>query len=71
MIPSFEAIREELSQLIPLWEEKLSALPQKTITNRKNSQDRSIRQIVGHMVDSATNNIHRVIHMHYQEKQIY
>jgi len=70
MIHSFEAIREELSQLIPLWEEKLSALPQKTITNRKNSQDRSIRQIVGHMVDSATNNIHRVIHMHYQESPV-
>ncbi len=70
MIPAFEAIREELSQQILLWEKKLNILPEKTITNRKNSQNRSIRQIVGHMVDSATNNIHRVIHMHYQESPL-
>ena len=70
MIPSFEPIREELSKLIPVWEEKLGALPEKTISTRKNSQNRSIRQILGHMVDSATNNIHRVIYMHNQESPV-
>ena len=70
MIPSFEPIREELSKLIPVWEEKLGALPEKTISTRKNSQNRSIRQILGHMVDSATNNIHGVIYMHYQESPV-
>jgi hypothetical protein len=70
MIPSLEAIREELSNLISFWEQKLTVLPEKTITSRKNSQNRNIRQIIGHMVDSATNNIHRIVHMHYQESPV-
>jgi len=63
-------ICEDLSKLIRDWEEKLEALPEKTISLRFNSQDRSIRQIIGHMVDSATNNTHRIIHMHYQKSPI-
>ena len=70
MILPFQQICEELSALISKWESILLSQPEKTITNRKNSQNRSIRQIVGHMVDSATNNIHRVIHMHYQSSPI-
>jgi hypothetical protein len=66
----FQEICDEIRVQIQEWEPKLSALPEATITNRKNTQRRSIRQIVGHMVDSATNNIHRVIHMHYQESPI-
>jgi len=70
MILPFQQICEELSTLISKWERILLSQPEKTITDRKNSQNRSIRQIVGHMVDSATNNIHRVIHMHYQTSPI-
>lgn len=66
MIWEFEWICEELENLTGEWEPILSALPEGTISLRKNSQGRSIRQILGHMVDSATNNTHRVIHMHYQ-----
>ena len=35
-----------------------------------NKQQRTIREIVGHMIDSATNNTHRIIHMHYQESPV-
>ena len=70
MIPAFQQICEELSALISKWEKILISQPEKTITDRINSQNRSIRQIVGHMVDSASNNIHRVIHMHYQSSPI-
>ena len=70
MIQTFKEIGKELTTLISNWEIKLAALPEKTITNRKNRQERSIRQIVGHMVDSATNNTHRVIHMHYQKSPV-
>jgi hypothetical protein len=27
---------------------------------------RTIKQIVGHMIDSASNNTHRIVHLHYQ-----
>jgi len=70
MIWEFEWICEELEKLTGEWEPILSALPEETISRRKNSQGRSIKQILGHMVDSATNNTHRVIHMHYQESPV-
>ena len=70
MIAESRQICDELSTLISAWEVKLAALPEQTITKRKNSQNRSIRQIVGHMVDSASNNTHRVIHMHYQKSPV-
>ena len=70
MIWEFEWICEELENLTGEWEPILSALPEETISLRKNSQGRGIRQILGHMVDSASNNTHRVIHMHYQESPV-
>jgi len=70
MIEEFVQICEELDRLIGAWEKKLIVLPEKIINERKNSQNRNIRQIVGHMVDSASNNTHRVIHMHYQKSPL-
>lgn len=66
----FESICQELLSLIMLWEKKLSALPVDVITERRNSQNRTIKQIAGHMVDSASNNIHRIIHLQYQESPL-
>ena len=70
MKTEFRQICDELGILISEWEEKLVSLPERTITNRKNGQGRSIKQIIGHMVDSATNNTHRVIHMHYRQSPV-
>ncbi len=66
----FEPICRELLSLIKEWEEKLSALPVDVITERRNSQNRTIKQIAGHMVDSASNNTHRIIHLQYQESPL-
>jgi hypothetical protein len=66
MNPDFEQISADLTELIERWEIKLALQPQETVGWRRNNQGRTIRQIVGHMVDSATNNAHRIIHMHYQ-----
>ena len=62
----FKANNLELKFLITEWEPKLLALPSGMIEVRRNSQDRNIKQIVGHMVDSASNNTHRIIHLQYQ-----
>ncbi len=62
----FESISQELLSLIEEWELKLSALPNDVITQRRNSQNRTIKQITGHIVDSASNNTHRVVHLQYQ-----
>ena len=62
----FESIRRELLSLVEEWEPKLLALSNDVITERRNSQNRTIKQILGHMVDSASNNTHRVVHLQYQ-----
>jgi len=66
MINDFEPIILELLNLVDNWEPKLAKLSFDVIENRKNSQNRTIKQIVGHMIDSASNNTHRIVHLQYQ-----
>lgn len=37
---------------------------------KENTQNRTIKEIVGHMVDSASNNTHRIIHLQYQNSPL-
>jgi len=66
----FESLCQELLSLIKGWEPKLLALPGDVITERRNSQNRCIKQILGHMVDSASNNTHRIVHLQYQQSPL-
>lgn len=61
----FELNNEELLRLVSEWKLRLLSLPEEVIGNRRNIQNRTIKQIVGHMVDSASNNTHRIIHLQY------
>jgi hypothetical protein len=63
----FESLCEQIIQYLKEWEPQLIALPDEIICNRKNIQNRSIRQILGHLVDSASNNTHRIVHLQYRE----
>jgi predicted MPP superfamily phosphohydrolase len=63
----FEEISKEITGLVSEWESKLLSLSEEMITQRRNSQNRNIKQIVGHLVDSASNNTHRVVHLQYRE----
>jgi len=66
----FEALCQELESLLEEWGPKLISMPQDLILTRHNSQDRNIKQIVGHMVDSASNNTHRIVHLQYRESPL-
>ena len=66
MIKEFEPIARGIVALVDEWEPKLSGLPNDVITERKNSKHRTIKQIVGHLIDSASNNTHRIVHLQYQ-----
>lgn len=70
MIKEFEPITQTLLNLIDIWEPKLLNLPTDVISQRRNTQNRSIKQIVGHMIDSASNNTHRIVHMQYQSSPV-
>lgn len=63
----FEDISAEITALVSEWEPKLADLAEPVLLGRKNAQNRTIKQIVGHMVDSASNNTHRVVQMQYRE----
>jgi hypothetical protein len=63
----FEPSNRAILQLLEAWEPRLMALSEETISERKNSQNRSIRQILGHLIDSASNNTHRIVHLQYRE----
>jgi hypothetical protein len=61
----FKPVYSGILSLLEEWEPKLRALPDEIISTRRNSQNRTIKQIAGHMIDSASNNTHRTIHMQY------
>lgn len=65
-ISQIEANNQALLKLIDQWHHKLSSLSDEIISVRRNKQGRTIKQILGHMVDSASNNTHRIIHLQYQ-----
>lgn len=67
MMAEFEKLSKEITELVLEWEGKLLSLPPDVIIKRRNSQNRTIKQIVGHLVDSASNNTHRVVHLQYRE----
>lgn len=62
----FLANNNELIDLVTRWEPRLLALQEELLTTVRNRQNRTIKQILGHMVDSASNNTHRIIHLQYQ-----
>jgi len=66
----FEPVATEITSLVNEWKDKLLSLSEEKITVPRNSQNRSVKQIVGHMVDSASNNTHRAIHLQYRESPL-
>lgn len=59
----FESICTKIESLVNEWETILINLPPEVISVRKNSQNRTIKQITGHLIDSASNNTHRIVHL--------
>jgi hypothetical protein len=62
----FDPICEVIVSLINDWEPIFNCLSEDVLSQRKNSQNRTIKQITGHMIDSSSNNIHRIVHLQYQ-----
>lgn len=63
----FKYIAEEIRLMVSDWEIKFKSLTKDSRTIPRNEQNRTIKQIVGHMIDSVSNNTHRIVHLQYQE----
>ena len=64
----FSNVTNGILKYIDSWEQKLTDLPIDTITSKRNKQNRTIKQILGHLIDSAANNHQRMIRLQYNEK---
>jgi len=65
---NFSNVTDGILRYIDTWEQKLIELPVETITEKRNKQNRTIKQILGHLIDSAANNHQRMIRLQYNEK---
>ena len=63
----FSHITNGILQIINTEEGFLKSLDQQTISTRYNVQNRSVRQILGHLIDSASNNHQRMVRLQYNE----
>lgn len=61
----FTQVVEEIRKIVEVEEQFFLSLDKESIVSKFNCQNRSIKQIVGHMIDSATNNLHRIVHLQY------
>lgn len=67
----FTSVTGGITQAIACWEPRLTALSVETITLRQNKQQRTIRQIVGHLIDSASNNHQRMVRLQYNSELVF
>jgi hypothetical protein len=65
-----DSVSLELISIINDWEPILRSLSEETISRRRNSQNRTIKQILGHIIDSVSNNTHRIVHLQYQDSPL-
>jgi hypothetical protein len=61
-----DSVGQELTLMVDEWEPILRSLSEETISQKRNSQNRTIKQIIGHIIDSSSNNTHRIVHLQYQ-----
>lgn len=64
----FSNVTNGIINYIEHWEQILIELPIETITEKRNEQNRTIKQILGHLIDSAANNHQRIVRLQYNEK---
>ena len=58
-------VAEELIQLVQSWDDRLLGMTERDIRQRKDENSWSIKEIVGHLIDSASNNHQRFIRLQY------
>ncbi|MBB4036711.1 hypothetical protein GGR21_002617 [Dysgonomonas hofstadii] len=67
----FNSIVDGVLDIVRNWEKRLLDLPVDVITEKRNSQDRTIKQLVGHLIDSASNNHQRMVRLQYNAELIF
>ncbi len=61
----FSEITKEIREIVDTEEMFLMELDDNIVSTEYNAQNRSCKQILGHLIDSASNNTHRIVHLQY------
>ena len=67
----FTHIADGIVQVIETEESLLNGLSAEVITQRRNTQNRTIKQILGHLIDSASNNHQRMVRLQYSKDLLF
>ena len=67
----FTAITTGIARVLETEEGVLNSLSVEAITLRRNSQNRTIKQILGHLIDSASNNHQRMVRLQYSKDLLF
>ncbi len=60
-----------IKRVVDEWEPKLLALTEEVITQKRNRQNRTIKELLGHLVDSASNNHQRMVRLQYNDNLVF
>lgn len=67
----FIPITNGIKKVIEAEESFLRDLPVEVITLRRNKQSRTVKQILGHLIDSASNNHQRMVRLQYSKDLLF
>jgi hypothetical protein len=65
---SFQHITDSIYKIIETKEPLYLSLSEDTIASKYNKQNRTVKQILGHLIDSAANNHQRMVRLQYNEQ---
>lgn len=68
---NFSYITDGVAKVIETEERLLNDLSVEVITQRINRQNRTIKQILGHLIDSASNNHQRMVRLQYSKDLLF
>ena len=67
----YSIVSKEIRDLVEREMPILNSLDEETVSKRYNSQDRNIKMILGHLVDSANNNLQRIVRLQYTPQLVF
>ncbi len=64
---NFKHITDGIARVLETEEALLMGLSEEATALKRNSQNRSVKQLLGHLIDSASNNHQRMVRLQYSE----
>ncbi len=71
MMAAINFSADGIARVIETEEQFLTSLSDEVITKRQNKQNRTVKQILGHLVDSASNNHQRMVRLQYNTELVF